>query len=164
MQKSEVADNQQATVSEIEKAWLAGLIDGEGSITCSYPNGRNNSPSPRLTITNTDFELIEKAVSICQRIGGNPHVHEKPRSNPKHSKAKDILILGHAKLLNILPAVLPYMTGRKGKAALYLYRFCESRYAKGNINKLTNADRLYSEEEINFIFKIKQLNARGYRG
>jgi len=164
MQKSEVADNQQATVSEIEKAWLAGLIDGEGSINCNYPNGKNNSPSPRLTITNTDFELIEKAVSICQRIGGNPHVQEKPRTNPKHSKAKDILILGHSKLLKILPAVMPYLTGRKGEAALALYRFCESRALKGNINKLSNADRLYSEEEISLIFRIKQLNARGYRG
>ena len=32
MQQSDVGDNPQVTVTEAEKGWLAGMIDGEGCI------------------------------------------------------------------------------------------------------------------------------------
>lgn len=153
MQKSDSGDNQQATITEVEKAWLAGLIDGEGSIRIDYPNGMSHSPSPRIVITNTDFAIIEKAKAICQRMGTNPHISLRKRVNP-YRDVKDILVLGISKLTIILNSTMPYLTGRKLNQAKLLYRFCELRMGK-DVNSLPNSQRKYSEEEIGLIWKIK---------
>src|SRR3990167_8672784 len=105
MQKSKGGDNQQAKATEIEKAWLAGIIDGEGSVRIDYPRiqkagQRNGSAQPGIVITNTDWAIIEKSVDICQRIGVSPHVTTR-RPNT-HKETKDILILGMPKIMRLL--------------------------------------------------------------
>ncbi len=150
MQKSESGDYQQATVTEIEKAWLAGIIDGEGSIRIDYPRDKG-SASPRIVITNTDWGIIEKAVDICQRLGVNPHVTLR---KSRITECKDILILNMGKLLMFIPHVMPYLTGQKSKQAIMLYEFCQQR--KGlNSNSVANGKRAYTKEQMNLIYDIK---------
>jgi len=156
MQQSETGDNQQAKVTEIEKAWLAGIIDGEGSVRIDYPRTQANghgSAQPGIVITNNDWAIIEKTVDICQRIGVNPHVSQRAG---KRNTTKDILILGMPKIQKMLVAVLPYLTGQKNKQAILLYRFCEQRMTL-DVNALPNRDRVYTQEQINIIWEIKQL-------
>jgi len=155
MQESKVADNQQATVLETEKAWLAGIIDGEGCIRIDYPNGKNSSPSPRVAITNTDFAIIEKAADICQRLECNPYIQTRDRRKDNRRIIKDVLVLRVSKILTVLTAVMPYLTGRKHKQALLLHKFCRIRLAK-DVNHLSNKDRTYTKEEIDLIYEIKQ--------
>ena len=159
MQESKTADNQQAKVTEIEKSWLAGIIDGEGSIRIDYPRiqkagQRSGSAQPGIVITNNDWAIIEKAVDICQRIGITPHVS---RRNGNRNKTKDILILGMPKIMKILVAVMPYLTGQKSKQAIVLYRFCEQRVSLGDVNSLANRDRAYTQGQINMIWEIKNI-------
>lgn len=155
MQESNVADNQQATVTEIEKAWLAGIIDGEGSIRIDYPNGKNASPSPRVVVTNTDKAIIEKVADICKRLDSNPHVQTRNRKESGYRVTKDVLVLGVSKILIVLSAVMPYLTGRKSRQAILLHKFCEGRNKK-DVNHLSNSQRMYSKEEISLIYEIKQ--------
>ncbi len=150
MQQSDSGDNQQAKVTEIEKAWLAGIVDGEGSIRIDYPRDKG-SASPRVVITNNDWAIIERVVDICQRIGANPHVAQR---KGKRSTTKDVLILNMTKLLTFLPAIMPYLTGQKNKQALLLYRFCEQR-KQLNVNALPNGKRAYTKEQINIIYEIQ---------
>ena len=159
MQKSETGDNQQAEVAEIEKAWLAGIVDGEGSIRIDYPRvqtsgNKNGSAQPGVVITNNDWAIIEKAVDICQRIGINPHVS---RRAGKRNETKDILVLGMPKIMIFLVAVMPYLTGQKSKQAVLLYRFCEQRKRLGNINLLPNSERAYTQEQIAMVWEIKHI-------
>ena len=158
MQESETGDNQQAKVTEIEKAWLAGIIDGEGSIRIDYPRvqisgSHNGSAQPGVVITNNDWAIIEKSVDICQKIGVNPHVSKR---HGNRNETKDILVLGMPKIMTLLVAVMPYLTGNKSQQALLLYRFCEQR-SRLDVNSLSNRDRAYTQEQVNIIWKIKQI-------
>ena len=150
MQQSDSGVNPQAKVSEIEKAWLAGIIDGEGSIRIDYPR-KEGSCSPRVVVTNNDWAIIEKVADICQRLDCNPHISQR---KGKRSWTKDVLILGMTKILILLPAIMPYLTGKKEKQALIMYRFCSSR--KGmDVNSLPNRSRSYSSEEIQMVYEIQ---------
>jgi len=158
MQKSEGGDNQQAKVTEIEKAWLAGIIDGEGSIRIDYPRiqragQRNGSAQPGIVITNNDWAIIERCVDICQRMDVSPHVQ---RRQGNRNETKDVLILGMPKITKTLIAVMPYLTGQKSKQAILLYRFCEQR-SKLDVNSLANRDRAYTQEQVNIIWEIKHI-------
>jgi len=150
MQQSDSGDNQQAKVTEIEKAWLAGIIDGEGSIRIDYPRTKG-SASPRIIVTNNDWAIIEKVVDICQRIGVNPHVAQR---KGRRSSTKDVQILNMTKLLTILPAIMPYLTGQKNIQAVLLYRFCEQR-KQLDVNSLSNGSRAYTKEQINIIYEVQ---------
>jgi len=150
MQQSESGVNPQAKVTEIEKAWLAGIIDGEGSLRIDYPREKG-SASPRIIITNNDWALIEKVVDICQRIGVTPHVAQR---KGRRSFTKDVQILNMTKLLTILPAVMPYLTGQKEKQAIILFNFCKQR-KELVVNSLSNGDRTYTKEQINMIYEIQ---------
>jgi hypothetical protein len=44
-------------------AWLAGLLEGEGCFTCSFQNG-NNFATPRIQLTMTDQDVVEKAARL----------------------------------------------------------------------------------------------------
>lgn len=157
MQKSDSGDNQQAKATEIEKAWLAGIIDGEGSIRIDYPRvqagQKTGSAQPGVVITNTDWAIIERSVDICQRIGVNPHVSQR---HGTRLETKDVLVLGMPKIMVLLTAVMPYLTGNKSKQAILLYRFCEQR-RQLDVNTLANRDRAYTQEQISIIWQIKQI-------
>src|ERR1035437_9073884 len=68
--------NQQGTlaVTDFEVGWLAGIIDGEGTIAFSvYPLRHNGKilqdvrVKPQIIVTNTDKCLIEKVADIFGR-------------------------------------------------------------------------------------------------
>ncbi len=59
---------------EVDLAWLAGIIDGEGNLDFSVqtkPSGENKVPNdyfcPKLRITNTDMRMIRKISEIYVR-------------------------------------------------------------------------------------------------
>lgn len=157
MQESESGVNPQAKVtlevSETQKAWLAGIIDGEGSIRIDYPRRAGNGAAPRVIITNNDWAIIERVADICKGLTCNPHISQR---KGKNIQGKDVLILGMQKILRLLPAIIPYLTGQKLKQALLLQKFCEGR-AKIDVNSLPNAQRGYSQDDILLIYQIQNL-------
>lgn len=69
---------------EYIKGYLAGIIDGEGSISLykvSYPTKRGFIWRPSVQITNTDLELIEAVKDMCD--GGHIVPQEDKRGNRK---------------------------------------------------------------------------------
>jgi len=150
MQKSNSAVNQQETVSEVEKGWLAGIIDGEGCIHIDLdPKGGSH---PYLTITNSNKLIIEKVVSIWHRLGVGCRV--QTRANYRKNPVQDVQVIGFKRLQPALIAIMPYLIG-KANEALLLYRFVESRLLKAD-NHLTNAERAFSIEEMNLIYALKE--------
>ncbi len=160
MQQSDRADNQQATVSEIELGWLAGMIDGEGCIHIDLdPRG---GAHPYLTITNTNFEVIEKVADIWHRLGVGCRVYTR-RQNSKWNPVKDCFVIGYRRLKPALIAVMPHLVG-KADEALLLYRFVESRLNKcfslnGKL-RCRNEERHYSQEEMKIIQALKDKKLR----
>jgi hypothetical protein len=107
-------------LTETDYAYLAGIIDGEGTITFSRITTRRNGHvyhnySPHLSISNTDLGMIK---SLKRRFGGGL-VRVAPPSN-KLWKRGSILYFRREEMLTLLPKVIPYLTSKKRKAELLL--------------------------------------------
>lgn len=158
MQQSNSAGNQQATVSEAEKGWLAGLIDGEG---CIHIDLDKNGAHPYLTVTNTNFAITDKVWNIWQRLGIGARVQTRRQNHKSWSPVRDVQVIGYNRLKPALIAIMPYLVG-KSDEALLLYRFIESRLARygGHWRKIPNGQRNYSQEESDLIQAIKDKKSR----
>jgi len=85
-------DHQQGTltVTDIELGWLAGVIDGEGTIAfSSYPLRSRGKIiqelriKPQIIVTNTDKELVEKVADIF----GRSHVGVHFQTRTQHGRS-----------------------------------------------------------------------------
>lgn len=87
------------------RAYLAGIIDGEGFITSSGKDGRW-----RVGITNTDSGLMEWLASM----GGGTHLRERPKS--WHKPCFQWTIQARADVVALLTAVEPYLRIKRSRA------------------------------------------------
>lgn len=144
-------DNQQAT--EVELAWLAGIIDGEGYLGITPQNKKRNiySVKPDIQIVNTDIVLVDAVVDILKRINVSPYIREKNhnvKKNPNWKKAYHITVGKFSHIVRLLTRTQKYMTGiKKAKAAIML-EFVTGRLLKGR--------RKYDKQDL---LLIKQFNS-----
>ena len=150
MRKSNSADNRQETVSEVEKGWLAGIIDGEGCLHIDLdPRG---GAHPYLTVTNSNKLVIERVADIWQRLGIGCRI--QTRQNGRKNPVQDVQVIGYKRLKPALVAIMPYLIG-KADEALLLYRFVESRLSRFNIHS-PNGERGYNSEELDIVQALKK--------
>jgi len=64
---------------EVEKAYLAGIIDGEGTVTL-MKHHKNETPTPYVSVANNNLELLQW---IKSRIGGT--ICSKKKRLPRHN-------------------------------------------------------------------------------
>lgn len=61
-------------LTDFELGWLAGIIDGEGSINCAR-NGRRNGrsvigvPAPQVGVQNTSQPMLDKVAELYRNLG-----------------------------------------------------------------------------------------------
>jgi hypothetical protein len=168
----ETMDNQQETfkVSEADIGWLAGIVDGEGSISLAFgmvKANQINNMSPRIEVANTDKEMIEKFVRIVHGLGGGIHVTTKkvnqhrPPGVIKKRPENGFKSLYYAKAVGfkrtnkILKAIYPHLVGNKKERAGLVMKFIESRMQK------TSGDRCgwkyrYDEEDLKTAIEISK--------
>jgi hypothetical protein len=98
------------TLAKIDAAYLAGLIDGEGSIVAAMK--RKGRTTWRLTVSNTNFTIL----GWCKSVTGVGTVVTKPwDGNKKHA------VGGHWQCYSwnakaVLEQVLPYMRIKQDRA------------------------------------------------
>ncbi|MGI0016753.1 MAG: hypothetical protein ACREBU_25295 [Nitrososphaera sp.] len=109
-------------VTETELAWLAGLWDGEGSITIFTHKERNGAEKicPTLLVVNTNESIIAEAVRILDALGTSFHVFERKMSNPKWKDSIQLNTRNTGYIKTALEAMLPYLIGKKPQAQLVL--------------------------------------------
>ena len=147
----------------MKAAYLAGLWDGDGSITVWKWTRKDNGTErlvPSMVFVNTNPDLVEVAQEFLDTLGlhFNLHVIKRPR-------AKDCFQLtstNHATLLKAAKALLPHLRGKKRQAEL-LIEFLESR--KKQLSKTKNGKPSNTTKYIKREFEIEQemrkLNGRG---
>lgn len=106
--------------TDIELAYLAGLIDGEGTIAVFRTKAKNKYGSyyrysQRLHIYNCDKTILDWVYKV---FGGriNP-VKRKPRKKWRQSW---IWSISYLEARTILQRTLPYLVGKKEQAKLFL--------------------------------------------
>ena len=137
--RNETIVNQQASATDY--AWLAGIIDGEGSISMNVRkkswNGWNGiGVDLSVKVTNTDSGIIDKCSTILEKMDINPHIFEKA-TNPvykkdgtSYSSNKSILVLNVCKMSNILKLLThlqEYLGGEKRTRARLIAKFIQNR-------------------------------------
>lgn len=154
-------DNQQAT--QVELAWLAGMLEGDGSLNLRLAwtgkNQKRRYVQTPIEFANTDKEIIEQCVNICKKLDVNLYVGHTERKAPQHQRkivyhAKSHTMLGAQK---ILPSVIPFMVGEKRLRARYMLCFCSLRKLQLAAEKSLGRDLPYDDEQINHVVACQQL-------
>lgn len=150
-------------ILDTDIAYIAGLIDGEGSIMLYYRGGierltdrsevrytKHNTFTPIVEITNTNVEVLNWIKSILSAGGIYTHIYKtgnrKDISVYRVSSTKDIEWL--------LMSILPYLRIKKKQAELLLIFCKEHPSGKGKAKPPT-------EVEIDIYYNLKELNRRG---
>ncbi|GAE33193.1 LAGLIDADG family homing endonuclease [Halalkalibacter akibai] len=118
-----------------EAAYLAGIIDGEGTITLSKMHLTENR-RPIISIASTDKELL---VYIKQLVGG--YITTKKNYNPASHKDSFVLTIKNKKdIFSTLNYIVPYLriTQKKKRATLILEKY----------DKLTSRNGKYTPEKL----------------
>lgn len=146
-------------LSETEKAYIAGLMDGEGCIGMSKNSQLNGDRKLRyrlrVTITTTTPEL---AAWLIEKTGANIQGYD--RGNPRHAKAYRINF-GEVPGEQLLSEIQDFLIIKKRQAELYL------RYRA--IQKFSLANRTAHRLQIKsirtlrdwFFDEFHRLNTRG---
>ena len=129
--------HQQGTlaVTDIELGWLAGIVDGEGTIAFSpYPlryRGKVINElriKPQVIVTNTDKILIERVAELFGRcnVGAHfqtrtQHGHSFPGNKPtKYRPLHVVNISGFKRVKRALELIGPHLVSKKAKSDLVL--------------------------------------------
>lgn len=143
-----------------ELSYLAGVIDGEGTITLERSGKRRlcgvMGLSPMIIIANTNRDLIQYCINIISKFGINPYI--KTQDSGRYGRGKAmywICIKGFTKCKKILSSIKKYLVAKYAQANLLIefidYRG-DSQEAKG---------KPYGEVELGILEKIRSLNRRG---
>lgn len=157
-------DNQQERF-DLELAWLAGIIEGEGWVSLALVKSRkkngNSLPAyvPNIGLVNTDLGIVEKSEVIFKKLGLKYRVQLRksyigPDGSPRKEK-KEISIATHENFQILSKAILPYMVGEKKNRIKKVLHFIEMRASKPRSGKNSK----YTQEE----HKI-YLSLYSYRG
>jgi hypothetical protein len=108
------------SISDVEAAFLAGIIEGEGSLTHSQQN-------PRVMIYNTNERLMRYLMSLLKDI--QPSLTLVPPRNTTHKPCYVITIANLPAIYAVLTRINPYLVGKREKAE-ELLQFIEDKRAK----------------------------------
>ena len=129
-------------------AWLAGFIEGDGSIGLGKHVQHNRTTySPYIRISNTDALLIENCYKILDNLDLKYWLHSK---KTKNGTAWDLQVKGFKRCQKLLPLLIPYLVGKKRKRAELTLEWITSR-------ELTTNNRTYTERELEIYDIIKSL-------
>ena len=166
-------DNQQATPSEAEIAWLSGIIEGEGSLSLSA-HVRRDSAKPKVQavvrIYNSDAGIIDKCVVVLEKLGIGYFVKERAlgpelKVSGKTYKARDPILEVQVKKFSetrsLVRTIRPWLFGNKRYRADLMLRFLDRRLARiedeggGNTRLPFNKDDL---QPVSDFYKLTRVN------
>lgn len=136
-------------MTETEKAYLAGIIDGEGTITLTKQH-KNQTPSPQVSISNNNLGLLEyiKNITNCGIICA------KKKYKPHHQQSWHWQTRSVTDSLFILKEVQSFLLVKKTQADLILE----------NYKELTPRNGRYTpellERKMQLVRKVQNLNRR----
>lgn len=111
---------------EVDLAWLAGIIDGEGNLDFSVSkkkcgDGLNDYFCPKLRITNTDVRMIRKISEIYSRENvvffyALNSVKRYKNRQPTWKNQLEITSASHGSVKKVLSLTFPYLVNKQDLA------------------------------------------------
>lgn len=140
-----------------DAAYLAGIVDGEGTITLTRRNAFRVHRYAAITISSCELSLLKYVL----RIVGVGSITNKVTYNPKHSPEYTYRVYGR-QAIDVIGIVIPYLRSYKKKRAELIY----SKYLKltPRNGKYTQVMLRRKEKFVNKFFAILPENAKTRRG
>jgi hypothetical protein len=143
------------TVQDVDLAWLAGIIDGEGCF-CIFTNSRKDAMKPsisaNLSITNSNCLLLNRCREILDALEIK-YLYQDPKNGRQRGRrVMRIKIKNYSSLQRIIELTLPFFVGKAEQAKLVL----EFVSLAGERGKLRYDDRA------KFMSKVQELNQHGH--
>jgi hypothetical protein len=104
-------------LTETEKAYIAGIMDGEGSILFSHR--KNGAVYVAIQIANTDMRMIK----FLQDKIPYMTMHIVHRERKEHKECYQLYIRRQRAVVYFLHLLLPYLVSKKDKASSVLNQF-----------------------------------------
>lgn len=99
---------------ETDLAWLAGIVDGEGSI--ALETGRERAMTPRLTIGNTSRLMMTKIADILDELAVVGHCGIAARKR----RPMGVCVLQGDAAVAVVQAIRPYLVAKAEQADVLL--------------------------------------------
>lgn len=125
--------NGQRRANPLELAWLAGIVDGEGSINARWINiidGKHRNVACRIQICNTDMAIMAEVARISQLVCHQKHSIREMRMTYQAQARHRCFVIEIAKqrlVWILLETLLPHLRGNKKLQAQAVIQFCKSR-------------------------------------
>jgi len=111
------------TVQDVDLAWLAGIIDGEGCF-CIFTNGRKDATRPsisaNLTITNSNSLLLNRCKEILDGLEIKYLYQDPKNGHQRGRRVMRIRIRNYSSMQRIVELTLPFFVGKTEQARLML--------------------------------------------
>lgn len=120
-------------LSERDLAWLAGIWDGEGTITLTRGSGRNHKVGMAVCVSNTNTAIMERVEGLVSAIVGRP-IRARLRPCPSFARRRPIYrlqVASKADVRKFCETLHPYLVG-KATQALLMLRYLETCPGTGN--------------------------------
>jgi len=146
--------------TEYEKRLIAWSIVWEGSVLINKRKRKNRiSYSPQVSISNTEFEVLEQFQRIAKLGKVSPTPYKPKGRRAKQKPYKTWRITNYHAIFFILSQISPFITSkRKYQCAKLTIEFCRSRIKQHETSRQIYP---YTEREIELAEKVIQLNKRG---
>ena len=109
-------------LTDIEKGYLAGVIDSDGSITIKLTNDKRMGKTyyaPLISIYNTDVRMMNRIIEIVKH--GSIYNDESSKSKNRNYKTKYIYNIASIRAVKqLLEQVVPYLMVKKERGELIL--------------------------------------------
>lgn len=129
-------------MTETQKAYIAGIIDGEGSIMLIKIH-KNTNPSPVISVTSTTLELLQYMKSII----GNGIISKKTNYNNLKHKDCFTYTLTYNKALDLLIEIEPYLIIKSKKERAHMlitkYKSLTPRNGRYSESLLLEKEKFY---------------------
>jgi len=120
-------------VSEADLAWLAGIIDGEGSIATywrTFPSG-GRSPHLKISVANTDWLMIKRVRDLFHALTGRHYKACEKWQTGQIRRQWQVFCNRKASIHAVCQAIFPYLVTRRRQAWAAM-EWCRTERARGH--------------------------------
>ena len=152
-----IRENQQERINVIEFSYLAGIIDGEGTITVKesgiLKETRRYHITPSVVIVNTSEDLINWIHTFLSSQMIGHYIHQK-KEKENRRKIFRVIIKGSSRVLKLLEEVHPFLIIKKKQSEI-VQELCKRKLVREHIRTQSEVD---SDKRV--LEQIRMINRR----
>lgn len=138
-------------LASVDAAYIAGIVDGEGTITLSATHREENRRLV-IAISNTERALLQ----FIKRTVGAGHITNKRTYSPRHAPSYTYQI-GARQALALLGQIAPYLrTYKSARAGLLLRDYIRLTPRNGKYDPQTMLERKEFESKVLAIVPMRE--------